>query len=194
MRLNSVLLGLAAALLIAGPADAHTGLHVGFSFTSGFAHPLGGLDHLLAMFAVGLLAAQLGGRAVWLVPSAFVAMMLAGALIGFSGVEIPGIELGIALSTVAIALPVALALGMPAPVAMAYVGVFALFHGFAHGAELPEGGAAAPYMLGFAISTALIHAAGIAVGIAGSRLAKSAVPGRIAAACVAAVGLVLVVA
>ncbi|MCC6948545.1 MAG: HupE/UreJ family protein [Bradyrhizobiaceae bacterium] len=194
MRMNSVFLGLLVALLIAGPAYAHTGDHPVFSFTAGLEHPLGGLDHLLAMFAVGLLAAQLGGRAVWLVPGAFVAMMLVGALAGFSGVELPGIELGIALSIIAISLPVAFALGMPALTAMAYVGVFALFHGFAHGAELPADGAAAPYMLGFAISTALIHAAGIAVGLAGSRLANSAMPGRIAAAGVAAAGLVLAIA
>lgn len=158
-----------ALLLLVAPAYAHTGAHLSFSFGSGFLHPLHGLDHLLAMFAVGLLAAQLGGRAIWLVPGAFVAMMIAGALLGMSGVEIPGVELGILLSAIAIALPVALAFGMPAPAAMAYVGVFALFHGAAHGAELPVAADAWPYVAGFALATALLHTAGIAVGLACGR-------------------------
>ncbi|HEX5778091.1 MAG TPA: HupE/UreJ family protein [Xanthobacteraceae bacterium] len=169
MRLKLVLPGL--ALLLATPAYAHTGMYLNFSFESGFLHPLHGLDHLLAMFAVGLLAAQLGGRAIWLVPGAFVAMMIAGALLGMSGVEIPGAELGILLSVIAIALPVTFAFGMPAPAAMAYVGVFALFHGAAHSAELPAGADTWPYIAGFALATALLHAAGIAVGLACGRVA-----------------------
>jgi urease accessory protein len=195
MRLKSCLPALALPLLIAGPAHAHTGLHAAFSITSGLSHPLGGLDHLLAMFAVGLLAAQLGGRAIALVPGAFVAMMLAGALAGLGGMEIPGIELGIAVSVTAIALPVASALGMPALLAMALVGFFALFHGFAHGAELPDGGAAAPYMLGFAVSTALIHGAGIAFGLALERLVatRHAYGLRLAGGLVALAGIGIVV-
>lgn len=169
MRLKLVLPGL--ALLLATPAYAHTGMYLNFSFESGFLHPLHGLDHLLAMFAVGLLAAQLGGRAIWLVPGAFVAMMIAGALLGMSGVEIPGAELGILLSVIAIALPVTFAFGMPAPAAMAYVGVFALFHGAAHSAELPAGADTWPYIAGFALATALLHAAGIVVGLACGRVA-----------------------
>jgi hydrogenase/urease accessory protein HupE len=127
MRWKSVLPGL-AAILVAAPAYAHTGVHLHFSFESGLLHPLTGLDHLLAMFAVGLLAAQLGGRALWLVPGAFVGTMILGALLGFSGTAIPGAELMILLSVIAIALPVAFALGMPVALAMAYVGLFALFH------------------------------------------------------------------
>lgn len=169
MRLKPILLSL-ALMVAAAPAFAHTGAGTAFSFQSGFLHPLGGLDHLLAMFAVGLLAAQLGNRAIWLVPGAFVVMMIAGALIGFTGIEIPGAELGIVVSIIAIALPVALALGMPAALAMAYVGFFALFHGYAHGAELPAGAGAVPYIAGFAAATALIHAAGIAAGVSCGRL------------------------
>jgi urease accessory protein len=171
MRLKSLLPCIALLLLVAGPAGAHTGVGTAFSFRSGFLHPLGGLDHLLAMFAVGLLAAQLGGRAIWLVPGAFVVMMMAGALAGFAGIEIPGAELGIVASIIAIALPVAFALGMPAVLAMAYVGFFAIFHGYAHGAELPAGAEAAPYIAGFAIATALIHAAGVGAGLASGQLA-----------------------
>jgi len=169
MRLKPILPSL-ALMLAAAPAFAHTGAGTVFSFQSGFLHPLGGLDHLLAMFAVGLLAAQLGGRAIWLVPGAFVAMMIAGALMGFAGIEIPGVELGIVVSIVAIALPVAFAFGMPAVLAMAYVGFFALFHGYAHGAELPPGAGTVPYIAGFAAATALIHAAGIAAGVSCGRL------------------------
>jgi urease accessory protein len=161
---------LLAMLLAADPAFAHTGVGTVFSFSSGFQHPLGGLDHLLAMFAVGLLAAQLGRRALWLVPGAFVGMMIGGALIGLAGFEIPGVELGIAVSIVAIALPVAFALGMPAGLAMIYVGFFALFHGYAHGAELPVDADAAPYVAGFAFATAIIHAAGIAAGLGIDRI------------------------
>jgi urease accessory protein len=156
---------LLAMLLVSDQAFAHTGVGTVFSFSSGFQHPLGGLDHLLAMFAVGLLAAQLGGNALWFVPGAFVAMMIAGALIGLVGFEVPGVELGIAISIVAMALPVAFALGMPAGVAMVYVGFFALFHGYAHGAELPVDADAALYVGGFTFATAFIHAAGASVGL-----------------------------
>jgi urease accessory protein len=170
MQMKPALFGLALTLF-AAPAYAHTGGHTAFSFESGFLHPFGGLDHLLAMFAVGLLAVQVGGRAIAMVPAAFVGMMIVGALVGLSGAEIPGIELGIVFSVIAIALPVALAFGLPAPAAMAYVGFFALFHGFAHGAELPSHGEAVPYVVGFAIATALVHVAGIAVGVACGRFA-----------------------
>jgi urease accessory protein len=141
-----------------------------FGFSSGFQHPLGGLDHLLAMFAVGLLAAQLGGLALWLVPSAFVAMTIAGALISLIGLEVPGIELAIVISIAAIALPVAFAVGMPSWLAMLFVGFFALFHGYAHGAELPAGAGAAPYVAGFALATAIIHAAGASAGLGFGRV------------------------
>lgn len=170
MRLKSFLSCLVLASMVAGPASAHTGAGTAFSFQSGFLHPLGGLDHLLAMFAVGLLAVQLAGRAVWLVPGTFVLTMVAGALIGLAGIGIPGAELGIVVSIAAIALPVAFALGMPAALAMAYVGFFAIFHGYAHGAELPDGAAAAPYIAGFALATALIHAAGVGAGLACGRI------------------------
>lgn len=196
MRLKSFLSSLALALLVAGPAGAHTGLGTAFSFQSGFLHPLGGLDHLLAMFAVGLLAAQLGGRVIWLVPGAFVVMMMAGALTGLAGIEIPGVEFGIVISIVVIALPVAFALGMPAALAMAYVGFFAVFHGYAHGAELPAEAGAAPYIAGFALATALIHGAGVGVGLACGRFAdrRGAYALRIAGGVVAIAGIGIAVA
>lgn len=194
MPTKSFLFSFAFALLIAVPAHAHTGVHDAYSFVTGLSHPLGGLDHLLAMFAVGLLAAQIGGRAIWLVPGAFVAMMLLSSLAGFSGMDVPVIELGIAMSIVAIALPVAFAFGMPASLAMVYVGFFALFHGYAHGTELPAGGNAAPYMFGFAASTALIHASGIAFGLALGRYAafQRAHGLRLAGATVVLAGISLI--
>lgn len=187
---------LLVALFAADAAYAHVGHGTAFSLSAGFAHPLNGLDHLLAMFAVGLLAAQLGGRAVWLVPAAFMAAMTGGALSGFAGVSLPGVELGISISIVAIALPVAFALGMPAQLAMAYVGVFAIFHGYAHGAELPANAAAAPYMAGFVLATALIHAAGVGTGVTAARLfaGRHRYALRLAGGAVVAAGMALAVA
>ena len=158
---------LVSMILVAlpGVAEAHTGHGATFSFNSGFLHPLGGLDHVLAMIAVGLLAAQLGARALWLVPGTFVTVMVLAAVAGVAGASLPGTEYGILLSIVAISLPVAFALGMPVALAMALVGVFAVFHGHAHGAELPVDATAAPYVAGFALATALIHAAGISFGL-----------------------------
>jgi urease accessory protein len=178
-----------AAGLAAGPARAHTGATAAFSLESGFLHPFLGVDHLLAMLAVGLFAAQLGGRAVWQVPLAFVAAMGLGAAAAGAGWVLPGVELGVAWSVVAIAAPVVFALGMPKAAAMALVAVFAAFHGQAHAAELPVGAAMAPYALGFLSATALIHAAGLAAGLYfGGALAP-----RFAAGLIAAAGLAFVV-
>jgi urease accessory protein len=196
MRLKTFLPSLGLALLAAEPSSAHTGAGAAFSIQSGFLHPLGGLDHLLAMFAVGLLAAQLGGRAIWLVPGTFVWMMVAGALAGIAGIGIPGVEFGIVISIVAIALPVAFALGMPAALAMAYVGFFAILHGYAHGAELPAGADAAPYIAGFALATALIHATGVVAGMLCGRIVigQGCYALRIAGGLVAIAGIGIAVA
>jgi urease accessory protein len=188
MRSKILLPALAFALLAPVPAYAHTGANTVFSFSSGFLHPLGGLDHLLAMFAVGLLAAQLGGRAFWLVPGAFVTLMIAGAVLDHIGVDVPGVEYAISFSLVAIALPVAFALSTPAGVAMILVGVFAVFHGHAHGSELPSEGELLAYITGFATATALIHASGL-----GFALATNRVPARVAAGAVGAIGVVIFV-
>jgi urease accessory protein len=189
MRSKILLLGVCFALSAGAPAYAHTGASAVFSFSSGFLHPPGGLDHLLAMFAVGLLAAQLGGRALWLVPTAFVAVMLTGALMGFAAVGLPGVEYAIALSLVVIALPVALALNVPAPLAIILVGVCAVFHGNAHGAELPDDAGMAAYMAGFMVATGFIHVGGI-----GFALLMKGGPTRAAAAGVGATGLLFLVA
>lgn len=144
-------------------ALAHTGVGSTTGVLHGFEHPLGGLDHILAMVAVGVFAFLLGGRALWLVPSAFVAMMIVGFILGVADMGIPFVELGIALSSVVIGGAVALNLSMPVSVAMTLVGTFAIFHGHAHGAEMPETTEGLTYALGFSAATALLHGVGIAL-------------------------------
>lgn len=157
-------LALIAATLAPGVAMAHPGVGDAGGFVHGFAHPIGGLDHVLAMVLVGLFAWQLGGRALWLVPAAFVAVMALGGALGLAGIGVPFVEAGIALSVVVLGVAVALGVRTPVAVAMAMAGVFAVFHGHAHGAEMPETVAGMTYGLGFLLGTALLHVAGIAVG------------------------------
>jgi urease accessory protein len=161
----------AALVLVPSLALAHPGLpgHA-HDLASGFAHPLGGIDHVLAMVAVGLFAAQLGGRALWLVPASFVAMMAAAGLAGMSGIALPMTEVGIAASIIVLGGAIALRLSMPVAAAMALVGFFALFHGYAHGLETPETASGLLYGLGFVAATALLHGLGIGIGLAVGRL------------------------
>ena len=163
---------LAAAVLAASgsAAFAHPGHGGAAGFSHGFLHPLGGLDHVLAMVAVGLFAAHLGGRALWAVPATFVAVMAAGGALGMAGMAVPFVETGIALSVVVLGLAVALRMSVPTLAAMALVGFFAVFHGYAHGAEMPADASGASYAAGFLAATALLHAAGIGLGIAVARL------------------------
>ena len=164
-----------AALALAGataPALAHTGHGDVSGFVAGFLHPVGGLDHVLAMVAVGLFAAHLGRRALWAVPAAFVALMAVGAALGMNGVGVPHVETGIALSVIVLGAMLALGLTLPVGVAMGLVGFFAIFHGHAHGAELPAGASGAAYAAGFLLATAALHGAGVGVGIAAGRLAS----------------------
>ncbi len=170
------LLGTALIIAIASvtPAAAHVGVGETHGFVHGFSHPIGGLDHVLAMVAVGLFAANLGGRAMWLVPLSFVLMMAVGGWLGISQIEVPYVELGIAASVVVIGLAVALRLSMPTLVAMAFVGFFAIFHGHAHGAEMPVDASGASYAAGFMLATALLHAVGIGIGLAIGRFGESA--------------------
>ncbi|HEY9010647.1 MAG TPA: HupE/UreJ family protein [Devosia sp.] len=169
MRLK---LALAALLALAPTATlAHTGVSVEHDLLHGFLHPLGGLDHVLAMLAVGVFAFVLGGRALWLVPLAFVGMMTAGFVVGLAGIEVPFVELGIALSSIVIGGVAALGRPMPVVAASALVGLFAVFHGVAHGAEMPVGASGLDYALGFVAATALLHLAGIAGAMGVAKLA-----------------------
>lgn len=149
--------------LAAGPAFAHVGVHADGA-ASGILHPLSGLDHVLAMVAVGLFAARLGGRAMWAVPASFVGVMVLGGALGYVGFQLPYVEHIIALSVIGMGVLLAFDIRLPVPAAMALVGGFALFHGHAHGAE----GAALPsfagYATGFVAATTLLHLAGIGLG------------------------------
>jgi len=178
----------AMLLAAATPALAHTGEHAVSGFLSGVAHPLGCLDHALAMISVGLFAVLLGGQALWALPSSFVGMMLVGGMLGMSGVEIPAVELGIVASIVVLGAVVAWGRTWPVQAAVALVGIFAVFHGYAHGAEIPSGSDAILYSLGFAVATAMLHGAGIAAGLLtfGHKAAT-----RLAGAAVAVTGVVI---
>lgn len=164
-------LALASAVLVLPKvALAHSLAGDGGGFVHGFQHPLYGLDHLLAMFCVGLWGAQMGGRSVWLLPIIFPLVMVAGGMAGIAGLELPLVELGIALSVIllgaAIAFPWRPSLWMATPL----IAVFAVYHGYAHGAELPNAADPTNYAIGFVMATGLIHLVGIAVGLGLYRL------------------------
>ncbi len=142
-------------------------------FTNGLAHPLTGLDHICAMVAVGLWVAQRGGRALWLVPLTFVSLMAIGSIIGMGGINVPHVEQGIAASVLTLGIFIAAAVRLPLVASMAMVGLFALFHGYAHGAEMPETIAGFAYGIGFVAATASLLLTGIALGIATRRLASA---------------------
>jgi len=161
---KSLGLSLSLLLILSSTAFAHTGEGISGGFLSGFLHPIAGLDHVTAMVAVGILGAFLGRPAIWVLPVVFPLVMAFGGILGIMGVPIPYIETGIAASSIVLGLIIVLALKMPLWVASVLVGAFAIFHGHAHGTELP--GAANPlaYSIGFVISTGVLHLAGIAIG------------------------------
>ena len=156
----------AMATLAGGPAVAHIvdGSAAG-GFFGGFAHPLFGLDHVVAMVAVGLWGAFLGAPAIWLLPITFPMVMAAGGAIAILGVPVPGVEIGIAASAIALGGMIALAARPPLWIAALIVGAFAIFHGHAHGAELPAGTDAVAFSVGFVMATGLLHLTGIAFGL-----------------------------
>ena len=146
-------------------ATAHTfGTH-GAGFLQGMLHPLNGLDHLLAMLAVGLWASQLGGRALWAVPSSFVGAMVLGGVLGMTGYALPFTETVIVLSVLTLGLMISFAVRVPTAVGMLLVGGFAMFHGHAHGMEMMQAASGVLYALGFVITTSALHVAGILAGI-----------------------------
>ena len=152
------------ALLWPIAAYAHVETDSAAGFASGLHHPVSGLDHVLAMIAVGLWGAQLGAPAVWLLPVAFPMVMALGGTLGLMGLPLPGVELGIAVSALVLGVMVCWEKRPPLAVAAMMVGFFAIFHGHAHGTELPEGASGIWYSVGFVIATGLLHATGIAAG------------------------------
>jgi urease accessory protein len=181
----------ATLTLIPAAAFAHTGAGEAHGFVWGFAHPLGGLDHILAMVTVGIFAWQLGGRALWLVPATFVLVMAAGAALGMARLPLPFLEFGIAASVIVLGSIVAFARGAPIAVAVGIVGLFAIFHGHAHGTEMALNAAAGAYAAGFLLATALLHLAGIALGCAIGRLADGRAAYQLGGALVALAGLAI---
>lgn len=185
----------AAAVLAAAPtaALAHVGVGETSGFVHGFSHPIGGLDHVLALVLVGIFAWQLGGRALWLVPTTFVAVMVVGGALGIAGIDVPFVEIGIALSVAVLGAAVAFGVKAPAAAAMGLVAVFAIFHGHAHGAEMPEDAGGVAYAAGFMLATALLHVAGIGLGYGIGRIGERHGPAVVrlagAAASVAGIGL-----
>jgi urease accessory protein len=158
-------------------AFAHVGVGETSGVAHGFLHPVSGIDHTLAMVAVGLFAAHLGARSLWLVPLSFVAMMAFGGVLGTAGIGLPFAEIAIGLSVVVLGIILAARVNPPAAIAMALVGLFAIFHGHAHGAEMPETASGLAYGVGFILATALLHAIGIGVGMllgkAGQRYSRT---------------------
>ncbi|BAI76032.1 HupE protein (plasmid) [Azospirillum sp. B510] len=185
---------LASAVLLAGlvlpaVADAHTfGAHDA-GFTNGFLHPLGGWDHLMAMVAVGLWAAQRGGAALWALPAAFVTAMMGGGLLGMTGVALPAVELWIAGSVIALGALVAAQSRLSLPLSLVVVALFALAHGHAHGVEMPEAAHPLLYGLGFALATALLHGAGVAAALSLRGVARKGAGALVLRGLGAAIGL-----
>ena len=155
---------LVLVLLWPQTASAHIQKGAAVGLLTGFLHPLSGLDHVLAMVAVGLWGAQLGSPAIWLLPVAFPLVMALGAMFGLMGVPLPGIEYGIAASAILLGAAVLFEVRPPLAMAAILVGFFAIFHGHAHGTELPPGQSALLYSLGFVIATGCLHAVGIGIG------------------------------
>src|SRR6516162_3113798 len=169
----------AALTLIPTAAFAHPGIADAHGFVAGFAHPLGGLDHILAMVTVGIFAWQLGGWALWLVPATFILAMAAGG------------ALGMAASVIVLGAVVAFVRRAPVVIAVGLVGVFAMFHGHAHGTEMPLDASGGAYAAGFLLATALLHAAGIALGFAIGRIAHGRAAYQLGGSLVALAGVAI---
>jgi urease accessory protein len=183
----------AAALLAAVPAFAHVGAGPTSGFGNGLLHPIGGIDHLCAMIAVGLWAAQQGKRALWAVPLAFMSMMALGGALGMAGFSLPFVEQGIAASVLVLGVLIAAAARLPLAAGVLLVAAFAVFHGHAHGAEMPRTVSGLAYGAGFIAATALLHAGGIALGLSLKKLDKPRGL-RLAGAAIAMCGVALFLA
>jgi urease accessory protein len=174
-HMKKIIGSLLAIAAMATTAEAHVGPvgHV-HGFLNGFVHPLTGIDHILAMVAVGAFAVVLGGRALWALPLTFMTVMLAGGILGMTGFALPAVETGIAASVLVLGTVVALQWKAPLRVATVLVGFFAVFHGFAHGAEMPVDVSGSSFGAGFLAATALLHAVGVAIAFAATSIRYTA--------------------
>lgn len=189
-RLTIAALIAASSLVIVSalPALAHSGHGVTDGFSSGLSHPFSGWDHVVAMVAVGLWGAALGGPSIWLLPVVFASVMAFGGMLGVLGVQIPFVEAGIASSAIVLGVCVAMALRPASWMAVVLVGGFAVFHGHAHGTELPRDASALAYAAGFVVATGLLHAGGIGLGLL-ARWPTGTVAVRAAGVLIAAAGV-----
>lgn len=162
-------------------------------FLSGLEHPVLGFDHFLAMVSVGILSAQMGGKAIWTIPTTFVSVMLFGGIMGLKEVGLISVELGIAFSVLALGLSIATEKKLPPLLAMTFVGFFAIFHGYAHGSEMPYLANPAFYACGFILGTSGIHIAGVLIGIIAEKFKQGKLLLRFIGAAIAGVGFYLVV-
>jgi urease accessory protein len=190
MRSLRLIAPAAAILALTTTAEAHTGHGATNAFTAGFAHPLGGFDHLLAMVAVGLWAGLAGGRALWLWPASFVGAMVVGGMLGMAALPMPFVEQGILASVIVLGLAAALAVSPNVAAGAAIVALAGLFHGHAHGTEVPADASGLAYAAGFALSTTLLHTVGIAATVVAARLALPAAS-RVAGGFTAIAGVAL---
>lgn len=182
----------AVLMFMSASAFAHTTPGQAQGFITGFLHPLSGLDHVLAMVAVGIWGAQLKRPAIWVLPVAFPLVMSIGGVLGVRGVPLPGVEIGVAASAAVLGIVILLELRPPLWVAGAIVATFAIFHGHAHGTELPKAASPLTYALGFVLATGTLHVCGILFGLleawpAGPKLLRTA------GALIAAIGVFLLV-
>lgn len=182
---------LVSSALVVGVANAHS--VEGGGFINGLMHPVFGVDHLLAMVAVGVLSTQMGGKSIWTVPLAFVAVMLVGGIWGMLSLPFPAVETGIALSVLALGVAIALDKKLPMWWAMLFVGFFAAFHGYAHGQEMPDLAQPELYASGFIVATISLHITGVVFGEVGKRIKNGASVLRYVGAGVAGMGFSILV-
>jgi urease accessory protein len=153
-------------------AHAHPGVGEVSGLLNAMGHPLGGLDHICAMVAVGLWAGQMGGRSIWAVPLTFISVMALGGILGMKGISLPFVETGVIFSVLTLGVLIAASARLPLVTSVMIIGLFAIFHGYAHGAETPETASRLAYAAGFIIATAFLHACGIGLGVGIQRLAR----------------------
>jgi urease accessory protein len=167
-----VIVLLLTTLTVPSLTHAHSGAGETSGLLQGIGHPLSGLDHICAMVAVGLWAAQMGGRSIWAIPLTFINVMALGGILGTMGINLPFVETGIVISLLTLGVLIAASVRLPLVASVIIVGLFATFHGHAHGAEMPETAWVLAYAAGFMIATAFLHGCGVGLGIATQRLAS----------------------
>jgi urease accessory protein len=192
MKLNLKEIRLPSFVLLLTPVMlfAHPDMGQATGFWHGFSHPLTGLDHILAMFAIGIWAVQVGGKAIWAIPLSFVGMMIVGGILGMSGVRIPYVETGIVMSVMVLGVLIIASARLPLAAGMLIAGIFAIFHGHSHGTEIPNAAMGITYSIGFAISTLLLHLSGIDFALFIGNKAKTQLL-RYAGATIAIAGIIM---